>query len=47
MTRTMYARHTDIEKCKKSINAVTAEDIARAARGCEMNVSYFLHGTEK
>ena len=27
--------------------AVTAEDIARAARGCKLNVSYFLHGTEK
>ena len=47
ITRTMYARHIDLEKCKKSVNAVTAEDIARAARGCKLNVSYFLHGTEK
>lgn len=47
MTRTMYARHIDLEKCKRTVNAVTAEDIARAARGCKLNVSYFLHGTEK
>jgi len=47
MTRTLYARHTDIEKCKMTVNAVTAEDIARAVRGCKLNVSYFLHGTEK
>ena len=47
LTRTMYARHVDLEKCKRTVNAVTAEDIAKAARGCKLNVSYFLHGTEK
>lgn len=47
ITRTMYCRHTDLEKCKRTVNAVKAEDIAEAARGCKLNVSYFLHGTDK
>lgn len=43
--RALMGNGWDLERCRRAVDAVTAEEIAKAARSLETDVVYFLEGT--